>query len=99
MESQRDPERLAIHNASGLTRPTGCPQVWAGRWAGVAHMGRVYGPDPMLALCAWAAERGWSSNFYGAEGVPELLAKGLAVRFPRAVGCRYHVATIPATDL
>jgi N-acetylglucosaminyldiphosphoundecaprenol N-acetyl-beta-D-mannosaminyltransferase len=27
---------------------------------------------------------GWSSSLYGAaEGVPELLAKGLAVRFPR----------------
>jgi UDP-N-acetyl-D-mannosaminuronic acid transferase (WecB/TagA/CpsF family) len=29
---------------------------------------------------------------------PELLAKGLAVRFPRAVSSRYHVAAIPATD-
>jgi N-acetylglucosaminyldiphosphoundecaprenol N-acetyl-beta-D-mannosaminyltransferase len=83
MESQRDPELLAIHNASGLTTPDGMPLVWAGRWAGVAGMGRVYGPDLMLALCALAAERGWSSYFYGAaEGVPELLAERLVARFP-----------------
>jgi N-acetylglucosaminyldiphosphoundecaprenol N-acetyl-beta-D-mannosaminyltransferase len=83
MESQRDPELLAIHNGSGLTTPDGMPLVWAGRWAGVAHMRRVYGPDLMLALCALAAERGWSCYFYGAaEGVPELLAERLAARFP-----------------
>jgi N-acetylglucosaminyldiphosphoundecaprenol N-acetyl-beta-D-mannosaminyltransferase len=74
MESQRDPELLAIHNASGLTTPDGMPLVWAGRRAGMTHMRRV---------CALAAERGWSCFFYGAaEGVPELLAERLAERFP-----------------
>ena len=58
MESQRDPELLAIHNASGLTTPDGMPLVWAGRRAGMAHMRRVYGPDLMLAVCALAADRG-----------------------------------------
>jgi N-acetylglucosaminyldiphosphoundecaprenol N-acetyl-beta-D-mannosaminyltransferase len=90
MESQRDPELLSIHNASGLTTPDGMPLVWLGRHAGVAHMGRVYGPDLMLALCSRAAERGWSSYFYGGrEGVPELLAQRLAGRFPglEVVGC------------
>jgi N-acetylglucosaminyldiphosphoundecaprenol N-acetyl-beta-D-mannosaminyltransferase len=83
MESQRDPELLAIHNASGLTTPDGMPLVWAGRRAGMAHMRRVYGPDLLLAVCALAAERGWSCFFYGAaEGVPELLAERLAARFP-----------------
>jgi N-acetylglucosaminyldiphosphoundecaprenol N-acetyl-beta-D-mannosaminyltransferase len=83
MESQRDPELLAIHNGSGLTTPDGMPLVWAGRRAGMAHMRRVYGPDLMLALCRLAAERGWSCFFYGAaEGVPELLAERLAARFP-----------------
>jgi N-acetylglucosaminyldiphosphoundecaprenol N-acetyl-beta-D-mannosaminyltransferase len=83
MESQRDPELLAIHNASGLTTPDGMPLVWAGRRAGMAHMRRVYGPDLMLAVCKLAAERGWSSYFYGAaDGVPELLAQRLADRFP-----------------
>ena len=83
MESQRDPELLAIHNASGLTTPDGMPLVWAGRRAGMTHMRRVYGPDLMLAVCKLAAERGWSCFFYGAaDGVPELLAQRLADRFP-----------------
>jgi N-acetylglucosaminyldiphosphoundecaprenol N-acetyl-beta-D-mannosaminyltransferase len=90
MESQRDPDLRHIHNASGLTTPDGMPMVWAGHRAGATHMRRVYGPDLMLELCALAAERGWSSFFYGgAEGVPEQLAERLAARFPglRVAGC------------
>jgi N-acetylglucosaminyldiphosphoundecaprenol N-acetyl-beta-D-mannosaminyltransferase len=90
MESQRDPALAAIHNASGLTTPDGMPMVWAGHKAGASHMTRVYGPDLMLELCALAAERGWSSYFYGgAEGVPEQLAAKLTARFPglQVAGC------------
>ena len=90
MESQRDPELRSIHNASGMTTPDGMPMVWAGRRAGAAWMDRVYGPDLMLAVCERAAERGWSSFFYGgAEGVPERLAERLSDRFPGldVVGC------------
>ncbi|HEY6057860.1 MAG TPA: WecB/TagA/CpsF family glycosyltransferase [Candidatus Limnocylindrales bacterium] len=89
MESQRDPELRAIHNASGLTTPDGMPMVWAGRRAGARWMSRVYGPDLMLALCERAAARGWSSYFYGGkDGVPERLAARLRERFPgfRVVG-------------
>jgi N-acetylglucosaminyldiphosphoundecaprenol N-acetyl-beta-D-mannosaminyltransferase len=89
MESRRDPELRRIHNASGLTTPDGMPMVWAGHRAGAAHMRRVYGPDLMLVICALAAERGWSSYFYGGgPGVPELLAERLVARFPglRVVG-------------
>jgi N-acetylglucosaminyldiphosphoundecaprenol N-acetyl-beta-D-mannosaminyltransferase len=83
MEARRDPELRRIHNASGLTTPDGMPMVWAGHRAGVRHMQRVYGPDLMLAVCALAAERGWSSYFYGGgPGVPELLAERLTARFP-----------------
>ncbi|HZD01755.1 MAG TPA: WecB/TagA/CpsF family glycosyltransferase [Actinomycetes bacterium] len=83
MESYRDPGLRRIHNASGLTTPDGMPLVWAGRWSGAKHVQRVYGPDLMLALCALAAARGWSSYFYGgAAGVPERLAERLAERFP-----------------
>jgi N-acetylglucosaminyldiphosphoundecaprenol N-acetyl-beta-D-mannosaminyltransferase len=46
-------------------------------------MERVYGPDLMLAVLALAAEREWSSFFYGGgPDVPELLAKRLTARFP-----------------
>lgn len=89
MESQRDPELRAIHNASGLTTPDGMPMVWAGRWAGAAGMARVYGPDLMLAVLEVAARRGWGSYLYGgAPGTPERLAATLQERFPglRVVG-------------
>jgi N-acetylglucosaminyldiphosphoundecaprenol N-acetyl-beta-D-mannosaminyltransferase len=83
MESQRDPELLAIHNASGLTTPDGMPMVWAGRRAGADWMSRVYGPDLMLTMLERAADRGWSSFLYGGnEGVGELLATRLRTRFP-----------------
>ena len=83
MESQDDPALRDIHNASGLTTPDGMPMVWAGRRAGAAHMSRVYGPDLMLELLEQAAQRGWSSYFFGAaEGVPDLLAERMAQRFP-----------------
>lgn len=82
MESQRDPELLRIHNESGLTTPDGMPMVWAGRRAG-ARISRVYGPDLMLALCALAELRGWSSFFYGGQaGIPERLSQCLLSRFP-----------------
>lgn len=83
MESQRDPELLAIHNASGLTTPDGMPMVWAGRRAGADWMSRVYGPDLMLSVLERAAERGWNSFLYGGKGgVPELLAANLKERIP-----------------
>lgn len=89
MESQRDPELRRIHNASGLTTPDGMPMVWAGQRAGAHWMRRVYGPDLMMELLGRAAERGWSSYFYGGrDGIPDLLAERLVARFPglRVVG-------------
>jgi N-acetylglucosaminyldiphosphoundecaprenol N-acetyl-beta-D-mannosaminyltransferase len=83
MESQRDDELRAIHNASGLTTPDGMPMVWAARRAGASHVRRVYGPDLMLAVCARSVEAGWRHYFYGGKaGVPERLAERLAARFP-----------------
>ncbi|MGH4036126.1 WecB/TagA/CpsF family glycosyltransferase [Actinomycetota bacterium Odt1-20B] len=82
MESVRDPELRAVHNASGLTVPDGMPMVWAGHRAGAWWMDRVYGPDLMLATLRRAAERGWTSYLYGGgPGVPELLASRLTCRF------------------
>lgn len=77
MESQRDAELLRIHNEAGLTVPDGMPTVWAGRYAGATAIERVYGPEMMVAVCERAAERGWSSFFYG--GTP-----GTAERLERA---------------
>jgi N-acetylglucosaminyldiphosphoundecaprenol N-acetyl-beta-D-mannosaminyltransferase len=86
MESQRDPDLVAIHNGSGLTTPDGMPLVWCCRRAGATWTTRVYGPDLMLDVLALACERGWRSFFYGGrEGVPELLAERLGARFPGLV--------------
>ena len=83
MESVRDPELRRIHNASGLTTPDGMPLVWCAHWSGARHVRRVYGPDLMLQLAAMAADKGWTSFFYGGnEGVPELLAETLTDKFP-----------------
>lgn len=103
MESQRDPELLAIHNASGLTTPDGMPMVWAGRRAGAHWMSRVYGPDLMLSVLERAAERGWSSFLYGGnDGVADLLASRLTARFPgldiAGTYCPPFRALTPAED-
>jgi N-acetylglucosaminyldiphosphoundecaprenol N-acetyl-beta-D-mannosaminyltransferase len=83
MESQRDEALRQIHNRSGLTVPDGMPLVWCAHQAGAEHVRRVYGPDLMLAVLERAAERGWSSYFYGgAPGVPEDLADAMSRRFP-----------------
>lgn len=83
MAARRDPEVMRALNGASLTVPDGMPLVWAGRCAGATGIQRVYGPELMAAVCAAAAQRGWSSYLYGgAAGVPELLSERLSERFP-----------------
>jgi N-acetylglucosaminyldiphosphoundecaprenol N-acetyl-beta-D-mannosaminyltransferase len=83
MAAQRDPEVMRALNGASLTVPDGMPLVWAGRYAKATAIERVYGPDLMEAVCAKAADRGWSSYLYGGEpGVPDLLSERLRERFP-----------------
>jgi N-acetylglucosaminyldiphosphoundecaprenol N-acetyl-beta-D-mannosaminyltransferase len=83
MECQRDEELRQIHNGSGLTVPDGMPMVWAGKSFGVRHMGRVYGPDLMLAVCTMSAGQGFTNFLYGGgEGVAEELRQSLASKCP-----------------
>ncbi len=90
MESQRDEDLRAIHNASGLTTPDGMSMVYAGRWAG-ARLSRVYGPDLMEAVLAEATEVGWSCYFLGgAPGVAERLIAVLRGRYPDLVVAGWH---------
>ena len=100
MESQRDPELMRIHNASGMTVPDGMPLVWAGHKAGAAWMQRVYGPDLMLDVCEFGVSRGWRHYFCGgAEGVAPLLAEKLESRFPGlAVAGTYTPPFRPLTE-
>jgi N-acetylglucosaminyldiphosphoundecaprenol N-acetyl-beta-D-mannosaminyltransferase len=58
------------------------PLVWLGRLKGL-DVGRVYGPDLMLALCEQGLAEGWRHYFYGAtDDVLADLAARLTGRFP-----------------
>jgi N-acetylglucosaminyldiphosphoundecaprenol N-acetyl-beta-D-mannosaminyltransferase len=88
-EAQRDPAFRAILNGAFLNTPDGMPTVWVGRMQGFREMDRVYGPDLMLAVCRYTAERGHTHFLYGgAEGVADELRRRLEARFPglRIVG-------------
>jgi N-acetylglucosaminyldiphosphoundecaprenol N-acetyl-beta-D-mannosaminyltransferase len=83
MESQRDETLRGIHNRAGLVTPDGMPLVWLSRLQGLRHVGRVYGPDLMLACCAHSLSKGYRHFFYGgAPGVPEQLVSRLRDQFP-----------------
>lgn len=84
MESQADPQLKRIHNEAGMVTPDGMPMVWLNRLAGNQAVGRVYGPDLMLAVCEESSLHGWRHFFYGGgDGVADLLADRLKARFPK----------------
>jgi len=77
-----DPDLRRIFNRSGLTTPDGMPLVWLCHLAGHRHVGRVYGPDLMLALAEHGLSRGYRHFFYGgAPGVADELVRRLQTRF------------------
>ena len=81
--ARRDPAHLAALNNAFLTTPDGMPLVWLGRRAGHRAIGRVYGPDLLLAVCAATAGTGLTHFFYGAApGTADALASQLQARFP-----------------
>lgn len=88
-EARRNPAYRAVLNCAGMATPDGMPLVWLGRRAGHPGVGRVYGPDLMLAVCEHGIGRGYRHYFYGgAPGVPERLTNRLTSRCPglRIVG-------------
>jgi N-acetylglucosaminyldiphosphoundecaprenol N-acetyl-beta-D-mannosaminyltransferase len=83
MEAQADDHFRSILNRSFLTVPDGVPLVWLGKLDGYSHMGRVYGPDYMLGLCALSVGRGYRHFLYGGNvGVAEKLGSDLQAKFP-----------------
>lgn len=50
MESRRDASLRRVHNQSLMTVPDGMPVVWSARAQVGPGVGRVYGPDLMLAV-------------------------------------------------
>ncbi len=83
MECQRDETLRRSVNASGLSVPDGMPLVWLNQAHGQRHVGRVYGPDLMLALCDRLRGSRRRHFFYGgAPGVADRLCRNLQARFP-----------------
>ena len=78
-EARADPALQKIFNASWLNTPDGMPLVWLGP----RGVGRVYGPDLMLAVCDAGRAVGLTHYFYGGTpGVAEELKVKLCARFP-----------------
>ena len=93
MEGRDDRAFQRLVNAAELVTPDGMPLVWALRWLGVPGAERVYGPDLVPHICAWAAGEGLQVGFYG--GRPEVLdalIHNLMARFP---GLRVSFAHSP----
>jgi N-acetylglucosaminyldiphosphoundecaprenol N-acetyl-beta-D-mannosaminyltransferase len=91
MECQRDATLRRAVNASGLSVPDGMPLVWLGLAHGERQVGRVYGPDLMLALCDRLRASRRRHFFYGgAPGVADRLSSRLQARFPGLVVAGAH---------
>ena len=89
METQRDTAFRGILNRSFLCVPDGMPTVWIGRLRGHTGMGRVYGPDFMLAMCRGLVSRSCRHFLYGGgPGTVERLRERLRLLAPgiRIVG-------------
>jgi N-acetylglucosaminyldiphosphoundecaprenol N-acetyl-beta-D-mannosaminyltransferase len=65
MEAYDAPEYRSIINQADLVTPGGMPIVWVMRLLGVRKQPRVYGPNLMLHLCAYAAQNDLSIGLYG----------------------------------
>lgn len=85
VECRADAKLQAVFDAAHLVVPDGMPLVWALQRAGCAQIGRVYGPDLMLALFERGLPRGLKHFLYGATpAVLDRLAERLEQRFPGA---------------
>ena len=80
MEAQDDPKLKTIFNRAFLVTPDGMPLVWMSWMAGKKHVGRVYGPDLMLEVCAVPGVRHFL--YGGSNGTVLLLERKLKERFP-----------------
>jgi N-acetylglucosaminyldiphosphoundecaprenol N-acetyl-beta-D-mannosaminyltransferase len=82
MEGYNQPALKRIFNESGMTTPDGMAVVWLLKLRGHHHVQRVYGPDLLLATCAYGLKRGYRHYFYGGEqGVVETLVDRLCAKY------------------
>lgn len=79
---ERAEVRAALNGATWVT-PDGMPVVWALRCFGAPKVGRVYGPDLMLALTELSTRKGYAQYYLGGgPGVADDLARSMQQRFP-----------------
>jgi len=91
MECQKAEPLRRLVNDSGMSTPDGMPLVWLSRLHGYREVGRVYGPDLMLALCERSRITGHRHFFYGgAPGIADRLASRLMSRFPGLIVVGTH---------
>jgi len=82
MDAYYDDGFRRILNSSGLTTPDGMSVVWILKLLGHKDVGRVYGPDIMLALCQFGLEKKYRHFLFGGKpGIAEALASQLIERF------------------
>ena len=90
MEGMRSAAIQSALNGAAMCVPDGVPLTWVGRLRGHRDMARVYGPDLMLRLIEWSADKRHSHYFFGGEeGVAAALAGEMQRRFPTlsVAGC------------
>ncbi|MAT43207.1 MAG: glycosyltransferase [Anaerolineaceae bacterium] len=83
MECYDNPDLLPVFNNSHLNTPDGMAVVWLLKLMGHKEVGRVYGPDLLLALCEQSLSTGYKHFFYG--GTPKVLEDlkiNLSKKFP-----------------
>jgi N-acetylglucosaminyldiphosphoundecaprenol N-acetyl-beta-D-mannosaminyltransferase len=72
VESVHDPSARQAHQGALMVVPDGMPLVWLGRLLGCESIGRVYGPDLMLAMFSNEEYRALRHFFYGSN--PSVIA-------------------------
>ncbi len=88
MQGQWQASHRAILNNSGMVTPDGMPLVWLCQAEFGPSVGRVYGPDLLIAACQHSIGGGLRHFFYGGgPGVAEKLASALQQRIPGLEVC------------
>jgi N-acetylglucosaminyldiphosphoundecaprenol N-acetyl-beta-D-mannosaminyltransferase len=83
MECYDHPDLLPVFNNSYMNTPDGMAVVWLLKLLGHKEVGRVYGPDLLLALCEQSLSTGYKHFFYGGtQKVLEDLKNNLTKKFP-----------------
>jgi N-acetylglucosaminyldiphosphoundecaprenol N-acetyl-beta-D-mannosaminyltransferase len=83
MLAQNDPHLREIHERAALVTPDGMPLVLLARLYGHSDIGRVCGPDLVMALCGHSLRRNYRHYFFGSTPeVSDAFLQRLRTIFP-----------------